>query len=110
MGLFDRFTRGPQPEEAKQPVSKPAGTGQSGSPHPGPLPKGEGDKGTSPQPPAEQKAEPEPPKPEPVKKGFFARIKDGLKKTTQLLNTDIRDLFKGEGRLVDDAFIEELRE
>jgi len=32
-----------------------------------------------------------------------------LKKTNQLLFTDVRDLFKGEGRLVDDAFLEELR-
>ena len=42
--------------------------------------------------------------------GFFARFKQGLKKTTQLLNTDIRDLFKSEGRLVDDAFLDELLE
>ena len=40
--------------------------------------------------------------------GFFDRIKQGLKKTAQLLNTDIRDLFKAEGRLVDDAFLTEL--
>jgi fused signal recognition particle receptor len=40
--------------------------------------------------------------------GFFDRIKQGLKKTAQLLNTDVRDLFKSQGRLVDDAFLEEL--
>lgn len=40
--------------------------------------------------------------------GFFDKFKQGLKKTTQILNTDIRDLFKREGRLVDDDFIEEL--
>src|SRR4051812_28092942 len=39
--------------------------------------------------------------------GFFNKIKQGLKKTAQLLNTDVRDLFKGEGRLVDDAFLKE---
>ena len=39
--------------------------------------------------------------------GFFDKFKQGLKKTTALLNTDIRDLFKREGRLVDDAFAEE---
>src|SRR3990172_11572415 len=38
--------------------------------------------------------------------GFFDKFKQGLKKTTQLLNTDIRDLFKGEGHLVDDAFLD----
>ena len=42
--------------------------------------------------------------------GLFAKLKQGLKKTTQVLKTDIRDLFKSEGRLVDDAFIEELFE
>jgi len=36
--------------------------------------------------------------------GLFDKLKQGLKKTTQLLNTDIRDLFKAQGRLVDDAF------
>jgi fused signal recognition particle receptor len=41
--------------------------------------------------------------------GFFARLKQGLTKTTQLLRTDIRDLFKSGGRLVDDEFLEELR-
>jgi len=41
--------------------------------------------------------------------GFFARIKQGLTKTTQLLRTDIRDLFKSGGRLVDDEFLEEVR-
>lgn len=40
--------------------------------------------------------------------GLFDRLKAGLQKTTRLLNTDIRDLFKSQGRLVDDAFLEEL--
>jgi fused signal recognition particle receptor len=40
--------------------------------------------------------------------GFFDKIKQGLKKTSQLLNTDVRDLFKSQGRLVDEAFLEEL--
>ncbi len=42
--------------------------------------------------------------------GLFDKIKQGLKKTTQLLNTDIRDLFKSRGRLVDQAFLDELFE
>lgn len=42
--------------------------------------------------------------------GFFSKIKQGLAKTVQLLNTDIRDLFKAEGRLVDETFLEELFE
>ncbi len=42
--------------------------------------------------------------------GFFDKFKQGLRKTAQLLNTDIRDIFKGAGRLVDDSFLEELFE
>jgi len=42
--------------------------------------------------------------------GLFDKLKQGLKKTTQILKTDIRDIFKGEGRLVDDEFIDELFE
>lgn len=42
--------------------------------------------------------------------GLFAKFRQGLKKTTQFLNTDIRDLFKSEGRLVDDAFLDDLLE
>lgn len=37
----------------------------------------------------------------------FGRFKSALKKTVDVLNTDIRDLVK-EGRLVDDAFLDEL--
>jgi fused signal recognition particle receptor len=40
--------------------------------------------------------------------GLFDKLKQGLKKTAQLLNTDVRDLFKSQGRLVDEAFLEEL--
>jgi fused signal recognition particle receptor len=40
--------------------------------------------------------------------GFFSKIKQGLVKTKQLLNTDVRDLFKSEGRLVDEVFLEDL--
>lgn len=39
---------------------------------------------------------------------WWDRIKSGLKKTAQVLNTDIRHLFKTEGRLVDDEFLTEL--
>lgn len=42
--------------------------------------------------------------------GIFDKFKKGLQKTTQLLNTDIRDLFKSEGRLVDEEFLDELFE
>ena len=46
--------------------------------------------------------------------GFFSKVKSGLKqglaKTVSVLNTDVRDLFKAEGRLVDDAFCDDLFE
>ena len=41
--------------------------------------------------------------------GFFDKIKQGLARTVKVLNTDIRDLIRA-GRLVDDAFLEELFE
>ncbi len=42
--------------------------------------------------------------------GLFDKLKQGLKKTTQLLNTDVRDLFKSKGRLVDESFHDDLFE
>jgi fused signal recognition particle receptor len=41
--------------------------------------------------------------------GFFDKLKQGLNKTWRSLNTDVRDLFKSEGRLVDEAFLDEMR-
>lgn len=40
--------------------------------------------------------------------GVFSKITGGLQKTRRVLGTDIRDLFKSEGRLVDDDFLGEL--
>ena len=40
--------------------------------------------------------------------GLFDKLKAGLQKTKAVLNTDIRDLFKSEGRLVDDKFLDEI--
>lgn len=42
--------------------------------------------------------------------GLFDKFRQGLQKTAQLLKTDVRDLFRTQGRLVDDAFIEEVFE
>lgn len=39
---------------------------------------------------------------------LFSKMRGALTKTRQALNTDIRDLFKSEGRLVDDEFLDEL--
>lgn len=41
--------------------------------------------------------------------GLFDRIKKGLQKTNQVLNTDVRDLFRSEGRLIDEQFLDEMR-
>ena len=38
--------------------------------------------------------------------GLFEKLKQGLHKTTELLKTDIRDLFKAEGQLVDEAVLD----
>ena len=42
--------------------------------------------------------------------GFFDLIKRGIGKTARLFRTDVRDLFKLDGRLVDEDFLEELFE
>jgi fused signal recognition particle receptor len=41
--------------------------------------------------------------------GLFDKFKKGLAKTGRLLKTDVRDLFKTEGRLIDESFLEEMR-
>ncbi len=40
--------------------------------------------------------------------GLFQKIKSAFSKTHQWLKTDIRDLWKSEGRLVDDDFLRDL--
>ncbi len=35
--------------------------------------------------------------------GLLSKMRSGLQKTRRALNTDIRDLFKSEGRLVDES-------
>jgi fused signal recognition particle receptor len=42
--------------------------------------------------------------------GLFEKLKQGLKKTAQFFKTDLRDLFKSEGQLVDDKFVDQLFE
>ena len=68
---------------------------------------------SKPEPAAETKSEADAAAPEPAAapsapEGLLARFKRGLKRTAQLLNTDIRDLFKQEGRLVDEDFVRDL--
>jgi fused signal recognition particle receptor len=40
--------------------------------------------------------------------GLFARLRRGLEKTNRVLSTDVRDLFKGGGQLVDEALLGEI--
>lgn len=54
-------------------------------------------------------AEPDTAADSPAKPGLFDRLRAGLAKTAKVLSTDVRDLFKREGRLVDDEFLAELR-
>jgi fused signal recognition particle receptor len=80
MGLLDRF--------AKKPVSEPAA-------------------------PVTDSAEPEsvtsPGATEPEgRPHLLGRLRHGLRRTSQLLNTDIRDLFKQDGQLVDDDILDQL--
>jgi fused signal recognition particle receptor len=42
------------------------------------------------------------------KSSIFGRFRQGLQKTRGILNTDIRDLFKRDGQLVDDEFLDRL--
>jgi fused signal recognition particle receptor len=41
--------------------------------------------------------------------GLLNKFRRGLTKTASLLKTDVRDLFKSEGRLIDDTFLDEMR-
>ncbi|WP_404310218.1 signal recognition particle-docking protein FtsY [Neorhodopirellula lusitana] len=63
-------------------------------------------------PPPASESESAPANPEPAEKpkggGVFSKITGGLQKTRRVLGTDIRDLFKSAGRLVDDEFLDEL--
>lgn len=52
-----------------------------------------------------KKTDEKPPEPE---TGVFSKMRNALTKTRQALNTDIRDLFKSEGRLVDEEFLGDL--
>src|SRR5436190_14204582 len=84
MGFFDRCKKKPD-EPGAQPATAqpPTGAGQGSA-----LPNEAGE--AAPQ------------------QSWFGKLRSALKKTNDLLNTDIRDLFKREGRLVDEEFLREL--
>jgi len=109
MGLFDVFKRGDKSKEA--PAQKPAETAKPAPPQQPAVTAAPTAETPPPPPTVEPPASEQEPAP---KKGFFSRlaggIRQGLQKTKELLKTDIRDLFKSEGRLVDDQFLTELKE
>ena len=81
-----------QPEAPAEPTGAPAESDDKPKAPPAPVD----------QTPAAAPTAPEKPK------GMFARLKSAMKKTVDVLNTDIRDLVGKEGRLVDDEFLDEL--
>src|SRR5687767_9685483 len=81
MGVFDLFKKKSEPEQAR--------------------PQDRAGEGGAALPPADASEQP-------TSQGWFGKLRSALKKTTDVLNTDIRDLFKREGRLVDDEFLGEL--
>ena len=84
MGIFDRFKKGDalDDEASKNGDSATKPTAQEHRPLP-----------------ARQAAE---------GGNLWQRVRSGLKKTRDVLRTDIRDLFKAEGQLVDDEFLSRL--
>lgn len=127
MGIFDRFRKKP----AEQPAASEdtAATGEAPTvetPAPSETPHGGAAEPAFKAPAEETPAAEEPDAEEPVaeepaaeavseaaaapaeKKSFWGRLRSGLKKTSDLLQTDIRDLLKTEGELVDDAFLSRL--
>ena len=115
MGIFDRFRSKPKKEAAPSSddtaaadVAAPEAEPEQAAVEESPVDMEESSSDVTAavaEPP--QPTEPDEP---PKKKGLFARFRQGLKKTKDLLNTDVRDLFKSEGRLIDEAFLDELRE
>ncbi len=119
MGIFDRFKKkkptaetveteveatpevAAEPEPATQELATP-----DVAKEPAPTPEASAPSDVETQ----SQATPSPETEAENKGGFFSRFRQGLQKTTQVLNTDIRDLFKQEGQLVDEQFLDRLFE
>ena len=115
MALWNPFSKKKDPAKSDQ--EKSAGDQpQSSTTAPPPTEPPPNESTSEPEPAAPPVAEPasaapEPAAPAPVEekpKGLFGRLKGALKKTVEVLNTDIRDIVGKEGRLVDDEFLDEL--
>ena len=127
MARWNPFSRKKKTDETPQadPVQAPEQSSESAAPAPSvsapptPVPETPAptapvlepavaeDDAPVPAPVVETKSEK--PAEEPTKKrGILGFLKSGIDKTRKALNTDIRDIFKSEGRIVDDAFLEEV--
>lgn len=103
----------PEPEAEIEVVPEPEAEVEEPEPEvisePEPEPQPEPEPEVALEPVIEAEPEPEP-QPEPEKKlGFFARLKNGLKKTKEGFARNLDDLFKGRFE-IDDDFYEELEE
>lgn len=112
MARWNPFSRKPkaEPKPADVPApeeSKSSPDAEVGSPTVTSSPD-ESEPAVSVPPVTSAPPEDEPTDEAPKKKSLFGFIKSGFTKTRQALNTDIRDLFKNEGRIVDDEFLDEL--
>ncbi len=103
---FWRKKQPAQPTEPPAETPSESATSESASVVQSETPAPEGDGSVAPTPTTPPPAAK--PQPEAKPKGLFAKMRAGLTKTRETLNTDIRDLFKAEGRLVDDEFLDEL--
>lgn len=111
----DKDSNQPQAEETTQdqpaktdPVAKTDSKSDSNAANPQP-PEAKPDEAAEPaakKPVKEPAAEPPAKKPE--KKKLFSRFRKAVSKTVAVLNTDIRDVVKKEGTLVDDEFLKKL--
>ncbi|GIW98417.1 MAG: signal recognition particle receptor FtsY [Pirellulaceae bacterium] len=93
----------PPPEQGSPPPAEQLAPPDSTSSSSGPL-TGTPPSSLPPEPVSPKASEQEQPK----KSGFFSGIKRALQKTSRALNTDIRDLWKSKGELVDEEFLKRL--
>lgn len=99
MGFFDRFRK-----STRDP--RPVGNAVEAEPALGQVPHATPEPPDPAEAPALTESAPEQISSEPT--SWFARLKRGLDKTAKLLQTDVRDLFKREGELLDSAFLDRL--
>ena len=112
MGVFDLFKKKPESATTAAPKSSPGTQPPGGDKDAlGRAPSGptaaEQGRGSEEQPASEASVQAS----DAVTRsgsGWLGMLRSALQKTSTLLRTDIRDLFKREGRLVDDAFLDEL--